>query len=35
MYNNSIYVLMVDKKGWKSLKRENAGLNTDYLRINR
>ena len=35
MPKSATYILMVDKRGWKSLERENAGLNTDYLRVNR
>ena len=35
MTDEPVYVLMVDKRGWKSLERENVGLNTDYLRVNR
>ena len=35
MPDMAVYVLMVDKRGWKSLERENAGLNTEYLRVNR
>lgn len=29
------YVLMVDKRGWRSLERAQVGLNTDYLRVHR
>ena len=35
MSGDCVYLLMVDKRGWKSLERENVGLNTDYLRVNR